>query len=165
MNGSACCRPAVVAGPTGPVELVLNVAAESLGERAYFTVRREDGATSEFELNLWDLPQAGSVGMNGSTWVQKKKATLPIELPLGYHEVAVKMGDAGARTRYIVTPDRAYTGLLNLGHAADAPPASRSAFTACVPITGNWGCGDFARSGGRDRVGPRSEIWAPVSWR
>jgi hypothetical protein len=52
--------PAVVTGETGPVELPLHVPAEQLGARARVVVRREDGESSEFELNLWELPRVAS---------------------------------------------------------------------------------------------------------
>jgi 4-alpha-glucanotransferase len=136
--------PAVVAGPTGMVELVLNVAAESLGNSAYFRVCSEAGEVSEFIFNLWDLPQVGSVGMGGSTWVQKK-ATLPIELPLGYHEIALKVGSCSASTRYIVTPDRAWTD-PNLGRGGRAAGIAVSLYG--VRSERNWGCGDFRDLGG-----------------
>ena len=48
--------------------------AESLGERARFTVRREDGETTEFELNPLDLPQSGSIEMDGRTWLRRAGA-------------------------------------------------------------------------------------------
>jgi 4-alpha-glucanotransferase len=131
--------PAVVAGPCGPIKLVVNVAAESLGDRAHFTVRREDGEVREFELDLWELPQTDSAGMNGSTWVQKK-ATLPVELPLGYHEVSLKVGGASACTRYIVTPDHAWTD-PNLGRGGRAAGIAVSLYG--VRSERNWGCGDF----------------------
>jgi 4-alpha-glucanotransferase len=131
--------PVVVAGPNGPVELIVNLAAESLGHRARFTVHPEIGETSEFDVNLWELPQAGAVGMNGSTWVQKK-AVLPIELPLGYHEVRLVVGGATSSTRYIVTPDRAWTH-PNLGRGGRAAGIAVSLYG--VRSSRNWGCGDF----------------------
>lgn len=136
--------PAVVAGPSGVVELMLNVPAESLGERAHFTVRREDGHASEFELNLWDLPQDGSIEIDGRTWV-RKQARLPVTLPLGYHEVTVQRGTVttttvSATTRYIVTPDRAWTG--HLGQGARAAGIAVSLYG--VRSARNWGCGDFS---------------------
>src|SRR5262249_11033626 len=45
--------PSVVARQ-GPVEFALSVPAESLGERAHVTIRREDGKVEESDLNLWD---------------------------------------------------------------------------------------------------------------
>ena len=62
--------PVVVAGDAGPVELPLQIPAEQLGSRAHFTVWREDGERSEFELNLWELTQVASVEMDGRTWVR-----------------------------------------------------------------------------------------------
>jgi 4-alpha-glucanotransferase len=132
--------PVVVAGPSGPIELVLNVAAESLGDRAYFTVRSEEGGVTELELNLWDLPQVDSVGRNGGTWVQKR-VTLPLALPLGYHEISLKLGASTANTRYIVTPDHAWTD-PNLGRGGMAAGIAVSLYG--VRSERNWGCGDFA---------------------
>src|ERR1019366_6362658 len=71
--------PALLARESGPVELPLHVPAESLGERARFVVRREDGEASEFELSLWELPQVASVGMDGRTWV-RVQAMLPMQI-------------------------------------------------------------------------------------
>ena len=131
--------PVVVAGPIGPVELILNVPVESLGDRARFSVRREDGEIREFELNLRELPQVGAAALDRGAWVQKK-ATLPIELPLGYHEVSVKTGAKSARTRYIVTPDHAWTD-PHLGRGGRAAGIAVSLYG--VRSERNWGCGDF----------------------
>lgn len=98
--------PAVVARESPEIDLPLNVASESLGERAHVAVRQEDGTAHEFELNLWELPQTGSAEMDGRTWV-RKHVRLPLELPLGYHEIAVTIGRTSAVSRYIVTPERA----------------------------------------------------------
>src|ERR1017187_4250344 len=43
--------PAVVAGEAGPVELPLHVAAERLGARARFVVRRGGGESGGIEVN------------------------------------------------------------------------------------------------------------------
>jgi 4-alpha-glucanotransferase len=131
--------PAVVAGETGPVELPLHVAAEELGKRATFTVRREDGDTSEFDLNLWELPQVGSVEMDGRTWV-RVQARLPMQLPLGYHDVSVSVGSQQATTRCIVTPERAYMS-QHLGRGGRAAGIAVSLYG--VRSERNWGCGDF----------------------
>ncbi len=60
---------------------------------------------------------------------------LPLDLPLGYHDVEVASGGTRAAMRLIVAPDRAYA------------PAGRAAGLA-VALYGlrshrNWGCGDF----------------------
>jgi 4-alpha-glucanotransferase len=131
--------PVVVAGENGPLEVPLYVAAERLGARAHFAVLREDGETSEFELNLWDLPQVASVEMDGRTWV-RVQAKLPVQLPLGYHEVSVSVGGSHASTRYIVTPERAYMD-PHLGRGGRAAGIAVSLYG--VRSLRNWGCGDF----------------------
>jgi 4-alpha-glucanotransferase len=131
--------PAVVAGEAGPVVLPLQVPAECLGTRARFEVRREDGGTSEFELNLRELPQTDSTEMDGQTWV-RAQATLPMPLPLGYHDVSVSVGGRQARTRCIVTPERAYTD-PHLGRGGRAAGIAVSLYG--VRSERNWGCGDF----------------------
>jgi hypothetical protein len=100
--------PTVVIGVSDHTELPLNVPAEMLGETAAITVRHEDGAESEFQVGLLGLEQTGSIEMNGATWV-RKLARLEVALPLGYHDIAVKVAGASATTRYIVTPERAWT--------------------------------------------------------
>jgi 4-alpha-glucanotransferase len=131
--------PAVVAGENGPVEVPLHVPADSLGQRACFVVRREDGESSEFELNLRDLPRAASAEMDGRTWV-RAQVTLPMQLPLGYHQVTVSVGGSHASTRCIVTPERAYMD-PHLGRDGRAAGIAVSLYG--VRSLRNWGCGDF----------------------
>ena len=131
--------PAVVARESAEVELSLSVPADLLEERLGISVRREDGYTAEYEMRMVDLWQTGSLEMEGRQWV-RKQARIPIELPLGYHDISVQVGSLRATTRYIVTPDRAWTG-------PQPGPAGRSAGIA-VSLYGvrsgrNWGCGDF----------------------
>jgi 4-alpha-glucanotransferase len=131
--------PAVVAGKSTHVELSLSVPRELLNEQARISVRREDGDTAEYEFNLADLSQSGSFESDGRAWV-RKQARIPIDLPLGYHDVAVQVGSVHASTRYIVTPDRAWT----------APELGRDGRAAGIAVSlygvrsgRNWGCGDF----------------------
>jgi 4-alpha-glucanotransferase len=131
--------PAVVARETAEAELVLTVPAESLGDRAHITIRREDGQTAEFHLNLWELPQTAHIEMDGRTWV-RKQARLPIRLPLGYHDIFVRLGATRAATRYIVTPECAWTD-PHLGRGGRAAGVAISLYG--VRSARNWGCGDF----------------------
>jgi 4-alpha-glucanotransferase len=131
--------PCIVAGESPQTELLLNVPAECLGDRARVEIRREDGQTAGFELNLWELPQTASAEMDGRTWV-RKRALLPIALPLGYHDVTVKAGSASAETRYIVTPERAWTD-PHLGRGGRAAGVAISLYG--VRSARNMGCGDF----------------------
>jgi 4-alpha-glucanotransferase len=132
--------PAVVARESGEIELLLSVPADGLGERAQIFIRREDGQTAEFEVKPWELPQAGSIEMEGRTWV-RKQVRLPLALPLGYHDISVKLGAATACTRYIVTPDRAWTDPY-LGRGGRAAGIAVSLYG--VRSARNWGCGDFS---------------------
>lgn len=130
---------AVVAMEADDVDLPLHLPAESLSETVTLTVRREDGAVDTFSFGASGLPQTGSIDMEGRTWV-RKRARLPIHLPAGYHEIAVKCGTAEAATRYIAAPARAWTH----------PELARGGRAAGVAIAlyglrsgRNWGCGDF----------------------
>lgn len=131
--------PAVVASEAGPVELPLHIAADLRGVRARFTVRREDGESSEFEIDLRELPVAASIELDGRMWV-RVNATIPFPLPLGYHDVTVRAGGSQTSTRCIVTPDRAYTNshLQGGGRAAGIAVSLYG-----VRSERNWGCGDF----------------------
>ncbi|HTP32375.1 MAG TPA: 4-alpha-glucanotransferase [Candidatus Acidoferrales bacterium] len=131
--------PSVVAVHGAAPELTLNVPAAALGQTAHFEVRREDGGTARCNLHLWELPAVASREMDGQTWV-RVKARLPVELPLGYHEILVDAGLASGATRFIVTPEHAWTD-PHLGHGGRGAGI-------CVSLYGvrsgrNWGCGDF----------------------
>jgi 4-alpha-glucanotransferase len=131
--------PSIVAGEAEFAELPLNVPVDCLGERARFTVRREDGETAEFELNPLDLEQTGSIEMDGRTWL-RRQARLPIRLPLGYHDISARLGSLNGSTRYIVTPERAWTD-PHLGRGGRAAGIAVSLYG--VRSERNWGCGDF----------------------
>ncbi|MGO9255574.1 MAG: 4-alpha-glucanotransferase [Bryobacteraceae bacterium] len=131
--------PAIVEGESDEVALPLNLPADSLGQRARITVRPENGPASEYELNPWELPQTACIEMDGQTWV-RKQARIPAALPLGYHEIAAQVGALAATTRYIVTPDRAYTS-PQLGRGGRTAGIAVSLFG--VRSARNWGCGDF----------------------
>ncbi|HWB86405.1 MAG TPA: 4-alpha-glucanotransferase [Bryobacteraceae bacterium] len=131
--------PVLVVSEAAPHVLPLSIPAESLGEAARVTVRRENGAGHTWDLSLWDLPQTGSIEMEGRTWV-RKQATLPLDLPLGYHEVLVELGTSHATARYIVTPDRVWTH-PQLGRGGREAGIAISLYG--VRSTRNWGCGDF----------------------
>ncbi len=131
--------PAVVCSDSGEQEMPLNLPVEQLGERARLVIRREDGQSSEFQLNLWELPQSAHIEMDGGTRV-RKLARLPVRLPLGYHEISVEVAGASATVRFIVTPDRAWV----------SPHLGRGGRTAGIAVSlygvrsaNNWGCWDF----------------------
>jgi 4-alpha-glucanotransferase len=131
--------PAIVTGESDFVEFTIQAPAERLGESAHIAIRREDGAVAEYDLALRDLPQAGSVEMEGRTWV-RKRARIAERLPLGYHEIAARLGGAEGAARYIVTPERAWTD-PQLGRGGRAAGIAISLYG--VRSGRNWGCGDF----------------------
>jgi len=131
--------PAIVVSESVEPGLPLSVPSDALGETARITIRREDGHRSECEFFLWELPQTDSAELDGRGFV-RKRARLPGQLPLGYHEIAVRVGALHASTRYIVTPDRAWTNPA-LGREGRAAGISISLYG--VRSSRNWGCGDF----------------------
>ena len=131
--------PCVVASEAGPHSLFLNVPVEVLREPAALAIGLEDGATMTIEAKLAELPQDGSVEIDGCAFT-RKLVPLPAGLPLGYHEILVSVGSLMAETHYIVTPDRVWT-------EPGSDPAARAAGVT-VSLYGlrsgrNWGCGDF----------------------
>jgi 4-alpha-glucanotransferase len=138
----------VVAMEADDVDLPLHLPAECLGESVTVTVRREDGAADTFSFRASELQQTGSIDMDGKTWV-RKRIRLPIHLPAGYHEIAVKCSAVSAATRYIAAPARAWTHpeLARGGRAAGVAIALYGLRSAR-----NWGCGDFR------------DLWSVIDW-
>jgi hypothetical protein len=134
--------PAVVVSESAEPDLDLNVLRESLGGKARITIRQEGGAGDPVVqfADLGGLPQTASTDIDGRSWV-RLRLRLSSRLPLGYHEITVEAGDRTATTRYIVTPDRAYTP----PHLAAGGRAAGIAVSLYgVRSARNWGCGDFS---------------------
>jgi 4-alpha-glucanotransferase len=129
----------VVALENDAVELLLSLPADSLGQPITFAIQREDGHAETLSLNAANLPQSGYSAMEGCAWV-RVQARLPVELPLGYHEISVQCGAAKATTRYIVAPRRAFSQ----PHMAHGGRVAGLAITLYgLRSARNWGCGDF----------------------
>ncbi len=101
---------------------------------ATLEIRREDGQTSSHELTLESLPETGATELDGVPY-SRRRWTITERLPLGYHDVTVRVGEERATMRLIVTPDRAW-------------PADKRAAGIAIALYGlrsarNWGCGDF----------------------
>jgi 4-alpha-glucanotransferase len=131
--------PVVVASESADHSIELCAPAELTGARAHIDIVREDGESSVCELVLHELPQTGSIELDGHTWVCRR-APLAAHLPLGYHTVSVRLGHLEGSTHYIVTPDRAYTP-PHLGQGGRAAGIAISLYG--VRSARNWGCGDF----------------------
>jgi len=134
--------PAIVVSESAEPELELNAPAESMGEQARISIRLQDSAPSKAVLqyvSIGELPQTASIVMDGHTW-SRKRVRLASPLPLGYHDITVEIGGRTATTRYIVTPDCAYTP-PQLGRGGRAAGIAVSLYG--VRSRRNWGCGDF----------------------
>src|ERR1041384_83523 len=75
--------PAIVAIESANLELPLQVPSDALGNPVMLTIQSEDGSIWAHTVSLWELPQTGSIEMDGRTWV-RKVAKIPVTLPLGY---------------------------------------------------------------------------------
>jgi 4-alpha-glucanotransferase len=131
--------PVVVTSDKAPVELVLNVAESALGQAAHITLQQENGRTSQWDVRVGALPIVASANICGTAMV-RVRATLHAHPPLGYHELRVSLGGNEAVTRYIVTPDRAWSD-PHLAGGGKAAGVSVSLYG--VRSERNWGCGDF----------------------
>jgi 4-alpha-glucanotransferase len=126
----------LVVAHSEPHTLPISIPTEWLGEHAAMTIRHEDGTSETRDLKLAELPDAASLDIDGRNWT-RKLAPLPPGAPLGYHTISLSVGPHAAETRYIVTPDKAWT---------DSDGARAAGFI--VSLYGlrsatNWGCGDF----------------------
>jgi 4-alpha-glucanotransferase len=128
-----------VASESAAPEIVLCAAAEHAGDSVCLRVLCEDGRNLHSEIPLRDLPQTGSVEMDGRTWIART-APLPERLPLGYHRVTARLGGLDSTGHYIVTPDRAFTP-EHLGRGGRLAGVSISLYG--LRSARNWGCGDF----------------------
>lgn len=131
--------PSLVVSESGPRTLPVSVPATLISEPAAFTIRREDGTTTALHVDLQQLPAIATVELDGREFV-RKQMSLPDDLPLGYHDISIRVGAVTEETRYIVTPDRAWAH-PNLGQTGRAAGVSLSLYG--VRSARNWGCGDF----------------------
>ncbi len=118
-----------------PRQFALNLPADLADLDAQVTVKPENGSPAVSQVPLRGLPVAATMEFNGTGHV-RKFVPLADELPLGYHDVEVRVGGACASMRLIVAPDCAYR-----------PEGLRAAGIA-IALYGirserNWGCGDF----------------------
>ena len=121
-----------------PHEVGLGLTEEQVQRSAQLTLRLEDGGSFEATVSLADLAVLERVSVLGRSFV-RKKLVLPAELPLGYHELSIKIDDQiSPSARLIVCPSRAYQpDWLEQGKAAGI----------AISLYGlrserNWGCGD-----------------------
>jgi 4-alpha-glucanotransferase len=131
--------PCVVVTQNTAVDLPLHAPAELSEETASVEIREETGAIHLLEFALGSYPECGAADLDGGRYV-RKQVPLPAGLPLGYHDVHVRLGGLRQATRLIVAPVRAYAhpALANGGKAAGIALALYG-----IRSARNWGCGDL----------------------
>jgi len=104
-------------------QVPISIAAKAGGEAASVCIQLEDGTTRSFETELHD-----------------SRLPLPEDLPLGYHQITLRIAFQEVTSRLIVCPAKAY-----------APPAGSPSRAAGIGVSlyglrsaRNWGCGDFS---------------------
>src|SRR5579883_1069464 len=137
----ACVAPVVVLTQNLPYQIPLSVPVESAGSPADIEVRFEDGDGLRLRIELAAVAPAAGLQLGGRHFVRKAIA-LPDNLPLGYHDLSVKMDDNSERVcaaRLIVCPPRAYQPeWLEAGRAAGVAVSLYG-----LRSDSNWGCGDI----------------------
>jgi len=131
--------PVVVVGEKDAT-FPLMTPSESAGVAVQLDIHWENGGHESYACETGGLPVVETVELRGRKF-EKRLASLPARLPLGYHELRATGGSGSAVTRLIVGPDRAWL-----------PPAVASGGRAAgvaVSLYGlrskrNWGCGDFS---------------------
>ena len=131
--------PCLVVIQNAPVELPLHVPAELGSAVAHVELLEESGVTHTLDFALRDYPDCGTAEIDGRRFV-RKQPPLPSGLPLGYHDVHIRLEGLTQSTRLIVAPSRAYEhpALANGGKAAGVALALYG-----VRSARNWGIGDL----------------------
>ena len=120
--------------------LEINITARDFGSALVWTVTLEDGARHQGVTSTADCPEVWRGEVEGS-WITRRRFELPLDLPLGYHELEARIaGGAAERCQLIVAPARCYE-----------PPAlaeGRRLWGVAVQLYTlrsrvNWGVGDF----------------------
>ncbi len=130
-----------VAASNGPrIGFEIHVAASDLGARLGYRVRLEDGGLIEGGLAAADCAELWRGEIDGG-WVTRRRFELPPELPPGYHELELAVGDGSwQRCRLVMSPPVCFE-----------PPAladGRRLWGLAVQLytlrsQANWGIGDF----------------------
>jgi 4-alpha-glucanotransferase len=124
----------VIGGSARPPLVPLSVPETLCGGRVAIEIRREDGAVNSYLFSLGRLSPTGSAEFDGTRYL-RFELSLPADLPLGYHDLDVRLADRCDSLRLIVAPERAWA----------APGRSAGLAVALYGLRSrrNWGCGDF----------------------
>jgi 4-alpha-glucanotransferase len=131
--------PCLVVTQHTSIELPLHAPVDLSQETAQIEIREEAGPTHPLEFALAGYPECGHAELDGHAYV-RKQVTLPGNLPLGYHDIHIRLGNRRQVTRLVVAPARAYAHptLADGGKLAGIALALYG-----VRSARNWGCGDL----------------------
>jgi 4-alpha-glucanotransferase len=131
--------PCLVVTQNSAIELPLHAPANLARESVQIEIREENGPTHPLEFALGAYADCGAADLDGTGYV-RKQVPLPANLPLGYHDVRIRLGSLRQVIRLIVTPARAYAhpALANGGKAAGIALALYG-----IRSARNWGAGDL----------------------
>jgi 4-alpha-glucanotransferase len=115
-----------------PQNVPVSLEAKHAGAQAAVRIQLEDGKTIDFEVDL-----KAALGDVAPNYIR-----LPDDLPLGYHELSLKIaGESWRPSRLIVCPDRAFEpSWLDSGIRGRAAGLAISLYG--LRSRRNWGCGD-----------------------
>ena len=121
-----------------PHQIAVSLPASQADADALIEIRLEDGPVHQIPLELARIPVASEMSFDGQRFV-RKQFPLPDDLPLGYHQLAIRIGgEAWPPSHLIICPAKTYQ-----------PPWLESGRAAGIGISlygvrsqRNWGCGD-----------------------
>lgn len=116
------------------------VNSHDLGGAGFWKIQTEDGGALEGGFNLEFLTQTGDYWMDGTQHV-RRIVPLPTDLPLGYHTIEVKVGNAIMSSPLIVTPKTSFHN--EPMHRGDKTWGTAIQLYTLISET-NWGMGDFS---------------------
>ncbi len=105
---------------------------------AVLSIQLEDGSSKQMPIAFREIPVSEEAAFEGLRYV-RKRVRLPDDLPLGYHDLSLQIGEASpVRARLIVCPSRSYQpSWLEHGRAAGLAVSLYG-----IRSARNWGCGD-----------------------
>lgn len=129
---------AAVRGPRAAIEI--NVPARQFGATLLWSLTLEEGGKLEGAVSSGDCRETWRGEVDGA-WITRRLFELPIDLPPGYHELDIRIGNGVAeRCLLICAPSRCFEpGVLSDGRGAWG--LAIQLYT--VRSRENWGVGDF----------------------
>ncbi len=132
--------PPLATACSSRIGVELNLSARDFGSTLIWSVVLEDGSRHDGATSTADCAELWR-GEVENSWITRRRFDLPLDLPLGYHELEAKVaGGHAERCQLIVAPPRCYE-----------PPAlagGRRLWGVAVQLytlrsQANWGIGDF----------------------